>query len=197
MDSKSWTTLAILGAGIAWIIYQQSDTPGGESADSAVGFADDPFASISDVVVASTAGWKNVKDGPVWVPFLNAAEQTFGIPTDLLARIAYQESHFRPEIIDGTKPSTAGALGLMQLMPQYFPSVRVPRPFTVQDTQNQLEEAAQLLATNYASLGTWSQAVAAYNAGLTTVKTGNASAANKVATANYVAAILADIPGLA
>lgn len=197
MDSKSWGILLALGAGVAWVMSKQADTPGGESSDSAVSFVDDPFASISDMVVASTAGWKNVKDGPLWVPFLNAAEETFGIPTDLLARIAYQESRFRPEIIDGTKASSAGALGLMQLMPQYFPSVRVPRPFTTQDTQNQLEEAAQLLSTNYASLGTWPQAVAAYNAGLTTVKTGNASAANKAATASYVASILADLPGLA
>lgn len=196
MDSKAWTGLAVFGGIIAWIIYNHTDTPTGEAADSAVSFGQDPLASVSDVIVSSTAGWKNVKAGPIWMPALNAAESTFGIPADLLARIAYQESHFRPEIIDGTKASPAGALGLMQLMPQYFPTVRVPRPFTPADTQNQINEAAQLLSTNYASTKDWSLAVAAYNAGLGAVhKAGGIP--QFAETINYVNAIMADVPGLA
>lgn len=184
--------IAILGGIAAWIYYQQSQTP--TSTNDSLSFTSDPLASIGDVIVSSTAGWKNVKDGPIWIPALNAAEIQFGIPTDLLARIAYQESHFRPEIIDGSMQSSAGALGLMQLEPIYFASVRVPRPFTPDDTAAQIQDAAQDLVTNYNALKNWPQAVAAYNAGLSTIQKGNASAANKLATANYVAQIIADVP---
>jgi soluble lytic murein transglycosylase-like protein len=190
---RKWETLLILGGIAAWIYYQNSQTPDTDD-DSAVAFSDDPIGSIQDAVVSSTVGWKNVQQGPLWVPALNAAEAQYGIPEDLLARIAYQESHFRPDIITGVTASPAGALGLMQLMPQFFTTVRAPRPFTPDDTDAQILEAAQLLASNYKTLGNWPQAVAAYNAGVGTVQSGNASAANAAATANYVAAILADVP---
>lgn len=189
---KDFTLLAVLGGIAAYLYYQNSQTPAASS-DSAVAFTNDPLASIGDAIVSTTVGWKNAGDGPQWLPALNAAEAQFGIPPDLLARIAYQESHFRTDIITGATASPAGALGLMQLMPAYFGSVRVPRPFTPNDTAAQILEAAQLLANNYASLNDWGQAVAAYNAGLTTVKTGRASAANQAATASYVAQILADV----
>jgi soluble lytic murein transglycosylase-like protein len=193
---KDSALFLIVGGIVAYIVYQQMQTPS-TAGDSAVAFTNDPLSSIGDAIVSSTIGWKNAGDGPLWVPALNAAEVQFGIPADLLARIAYQESHFRTDIISGAVASPAGALGLMQLMPQYFASVRVPRPFSASDTLAQIQEAGQLLANDYASLQDWSQAVAAYNAGLSTIQKGNASAANKAGTAAYVAQILADIPGLA
>jgi soluble lytic murein transglycosylase-like protein len=193
---KDSALFLIVGGIVTYVIYQQMQTPS-TAGDSAVAFTNDPLSSIGDAIVSSTIGWKNAGDGPLWVPALNAAEVQFGIPADLLARIAYQESHFRTDIISGVEPSPAGALGLMQLMPQYFASVRVPRPFSASDTLAQIQEAGQLLANDYASLQDWSQAVAAYNAGLSTIQKGNASAANKAGTAAYVAQILADIPGLA
>ena len=69
--------------------------------------------------------WKEVDEGPKWVPILNQTEVTYGIPTDLLARVAYQESHFRPDIISGSTRSPAGAVGIMQLIPKWFPGAGV------------------------------------------------------------------------
>jgi soluble lytic murein transglycosylase-like protein len=109
--------------------------------------------------------WKQEGAGPQWLPALNAAEVRHGIPTDLLARMASQESHFRPDIILGSTVSPAGALGLMQLLPQYFASVRVARPFTPADTLAQIEEAAGELVRLYGVFGDWQLAVAAYNDG--------------------------------
>jgi len=194
MDRQTFGFLAVLGGIAAWIAYQNSQTPASDATDSAVSFSTDPLSSIGDAIVSSTIGWKNAGSGPQWVPALNAAEVQFGIPADLLARIAYQESHFRDDIITGATASPAGALGLMQLMPQFFTSVRLPRPFTPDATIAQINEAAQLLVSDYNQLGNWSQAVAAYNAGLSTIKNGTASAANQQATQNYVSAILADVP---
>lgn len=188
------TLLLILAGAVAYVIYQNMQTPASDQTDSAVSFSSDPLASIGDAIVSSTIGWKNAGSGPQWIDALNAAEVEHGIPADLLARIAYQESHFRDDIITGATASPAGALGMMQLMPNYFASVRVARPFTDDDVLAQIEEAAGLLASNYQTLKTWPLAVAAYNAGVGTIQKGNASAANKAATANYVAAIIADIP---
>jgi len=190
--TRGETAFLILAGVAVWVYYQKSQMP--DVSSDATNFLDDPLSSISEAIVSNTAGWKSVGQAAQWLPDLNAAEVQYGIPTDLLARIAYQESHFRPEIISGAMASSAGALGLMQLMPQYFGSVRVARPFTIGDVQAQILEAAGLLANNYRALGNWPQAVAAYNAGLHTIQSGNASAANQSATANYVAAIIGDIP---
>jgi soluble lytic murein transglycosylase-like protein len=194
MDKRQWGILAVLGGIAAYIYYQNSQTPVDSTSNDALNFSNDPLSSISDALVSATAGWKNVGMGPTWVPALNAAEVQWNIPTDLLARIAYAESHFRDDIISGETASSAGALGLMQLEPAYFQSVRVPTPFSADDTMAQIQDGAQDLVTNYHALGNWPQAVAAYNAGLTTIQKGNASAANAATTAAYVAQILADVP---
>lgn len=155
-----------------------------------------------DDVTAAIAGWQQVQAGPLWVPVLHAAEQQYGIPTDLLARIAYQESHFRPDIIDGTVASSAGALGLMQLLGgtnsagvPWFTSVAVPRPFTPADTTAQIQQAAQLLVSLMNHYNDWALAVAAYNDGRGNIDAyvaGNRALPSE--TANYVADILADVP---
>lgn len=192
MDKQKLGILLILGGVAAYLYYQNSQNS--DDSDSVVSFLDDPIAGVTDMVTAAVTGWQSVGDGPIWVPQLNAAESQFGIPQNLLARIAYEESHFRNDIITGVTASSAGALGIMQLEPVFFASVRVPRPFQPADTLAQIQEAAQDLVTNYNALGNWPQAVAAYNAGLSTIQTGNASAANKAANAKYVADILADVP---
>src|SRR6266581_425676 len=102
-----------------------------------------------DDVTAAMAGWKQVQKGSVWVPVINQTESANGIPTDLLARMAYQESHFRPDIISGIKTSSVGALGILQLMPQFFQTVNVPIPCTTSDVLAQISEAARYLQSLY------------------------------------------------
>lgn len=151
--------------------------------------------AIGDAVTAATSGWQNVEQGPVWVPVINTSETQYGIPANLLARMAYQESHFRPDIIDGTTPSSAGALGILQLMPQYFSTVDVPIPFATSDTVAQISQAAQQLQSLYNQFNDWTLAVAGYNAGAGTIKNWLAgSGALPAETAAYVADIIADVP---
>lgn len=175
----------LLGGGglLAYLLLSNRD-PVGEAVQSGV-----------EDVKAAVQGWQAVNQGPVWIPALNAAESQFGIPTNLLARIAYQESRFRPDVIAGTKVSSAGALGLMQLLPTYFASVRVPVPFTADDTAAQIQEAAQELVRLYNVFGDWSLAVAAYDDGqgnITKYLAGNR--ALPAETTNYVSSVLADVP---
>lgn len=174
--------LLLGGSALAYLLYNRQNV---------VNIAE----SGADTVTAALAGWKNVQQGPVWVPILNGVEQQYGIPTDLLARIAYQESSFRPDVIAGTTVSSVGALGIMQLMPQYFASVQRPRPFGQQDSLDQINQAANLLQSLYAHYADWGLAVAAYNDGQGNIDqwvSGNRALPDETAT--YVTDVLADVP---
>jgi soluble lytic murein transglycosylase-like protein len=151
--------------------------------------------NIGDAVTSLTCGWQSVEEGPTWVPVINQAEDAAGIPTNLLARMAYTESHFRPDIISGATASGAGALGILQLEPKYFSSVTVPIPFTTQDTVAQITQAAQELVSLYAQFSDWTLAMAAYNWGSGNVQKYLAGTATLPATVQaYVDGVVADVP---
>jgi soluble lytic murein transglycosylase-like protein len=144
-----------------------------------------------------SASWLSSANAKKWLPFLTAAENNFGIPAGLLARIAYQESRFRQDVIAGTTTSEVGALGLMQLLPQYFQTVRRPIPFSDSDTQDQINEAASLLSSLYHRFGDWTLAVAAYNDGAGNINQVLAGTRSLPAqTAQYLQQISADLPAL-
>jgi soluble lytic murein transglycosylase-like protein len=181
-SKASWIWIAGGGA-LAWLLYSQRQAVAG-AVESGV-----------DTVQAAVSGWQTVNDGPQWVPVIQVAEIQAGIPQNLLARMAYQESHFRTGIIDGTQASPAGALGILQLMPQYFATVRVPRPFTVQDTGAQIQQAAGELSRLYGVFGDWALALAGYNDGQGNVQAYLAGTrALPAETLNYVSDVLADVP---
>lgn len=112
-----------------------------------------------------TDAWKSAGMAALWLPSLAAAEIQYRIPKDLLARMAFEESSFRAGVINGVIPSDVGALGILQLLPQYFASVRVPKPFSLAATKAQIAEGAQFLAGLYRRFGDWQESCAAYNWG--------------------------------
>ena len=137
--------------------------------------------------------WTSLPNYQTWAATIAAAEQANGLPTGLLAAIGYQESGYATNVINGTQPSSAGALGMMQLMPQYFSSVRESIPFSSTAVSDQISQAAAQLASLYQQFGTWSQAVAAYNAGASAVSSGAPLPAE---TQSYVASISNYLPGV-
>lgn len=144
-----------------------------------------------------TSSWMQSQNAQKWAPYLNTTATSFGIPPELLARIAYQESHFVQSIIDGTDPSTAGALGLMQLLPKYFTTVQRAVPFSDTDTQDQITEAAAFLVKLFAHFNDWTLATAAYNAGQTRIDEVLAGTTPLPSqTADYIASISADLPDI-
>jgi len=148
--------------------------------------------------VLAVAAWRQSQNASKWIPVLNAAESANGIPPNLLARMAYQESHWRDDIITGSTVSPAGALGLMQLEPAYFPSVNVPRPYTDADTVAQINQAAAELARLYGVFGSWPLAVAAYNDGQGNIQAYVAGTrALPDETQQYLQAVFADVPAAA
>lgn len=182
MNRDDVLLLGLGGAIALWVIYNRSSVGG-------------TLESGAETVQAAVTGWASVNQGPVWVPVINIAEETHGLPANLLARQAYQESRFRQEIIDGTKASTAGALGILQLEPVYFTSVRVPIPFTTVDTQNQINEAAQEMVRLYNRYQDWGIALAAYNDGEGNVDKFLAGThVLPTQTTDYVSQILTDVP---
>jgi cell wall-associated NlpC family hydrolase len=87
--------------------------------------------------------------------FLSAAAK-YGIPASLLTAVASVESGFSPSAV-----STAGAQGMMQLMPATAASLGV-NPL---DPTEAINGAAQLLASYIQQFGSVPDALAAYNAG--------------------------------
>jgi soluble lytic murein transglycosylase-like protein len=106
-----------------------------------------------------TGSWLTSDRAKPYVPLLNAAESKYGIPRNLLARIAYQESRWRDDIVFGKLKSSTGAVGIMQLMPKYHPTVN---PL---DIPAAIDYAGKFLVGLYKQFGSWKLAVAAYNAG--------------------------------
>jgi hypothetical protein len=129
-----------------------------------------------------------------WRAPINAAEALHGIPTNLLVRIAYQESHFRESIINGTVKSSAGAVGIMQLMPKFFPGAGL-NPIA------DIATAAGLLADLFKTFKDWQVAVAAYNWGEGDVEHSYLKDVDHyllstmpVETQNYVTEVFSDVP---
>jgi hypothetical protein len=140
-----------------------STSPDGEQLSSAANGGSIPSSGVSNIGDAPiTSG--GAPGGPASLPntsgsygsdFASAAAST-GVPEALLNAVASTESSFEPSAV-----SSAGAEGLMQLMPSTAASLGV-NPFNPNQAVN---AAAQLLSNYHEQFGSWSLALAAYNAG--------------------------------
>jgi soluble lytic murein transglycosylase-like protein len=90
---------------------------------------------------------------------IDAAEGQYGIPPKLLGRLLYQESRFRRDIILGDTISSAGAIGIAQIVPKWHPDVDPYDPIA------SIWYAAKYLSGLKNRFGTWPLALAAYNWG--------------------------------
>ncbi|MHB1782301.1 MAG: NlpC/P60 family protein [Acidimicrobiales bacterium] len=89
-------------------------------------------------------------------PLFASASQRYGVPASLLTAVAQVESGFNTQAV-----SSAGAQGLMQIMPSTAAGLGV-NPF---DPAQAIDGAAQMLAGYLAAYGSTPMALAAYNAG--------------------------------
>ncbi len=101
--------------------------------------------------------------GP-WLEVARAAARRHDIPEDLFLRLVTQESNWNTEAV-----SSAGAIGLAQLMPDTAALLGVDPT----DPVANLNGGARYLAQQYRSFGTWPLALAAYNAGPEAVRSHN------------------------
>lgn len=135
--------------------------------------------------------WETENEGPRWAAILENIEVKYQIPRGLLARVAYQESRFRDDIISGATKSSVRAIGIMQLMPQYFPHAG-------ENAASDIDEAGRFLANLHARFGDWQLALAAYNWGPGNVhrclENGGGLSELPEETRNYVEQIHKDVP---
>ena len=122
-----------------------------------------------------------------------AAEYQNGMPKYLLARLLYQESRYRKDIITGEVKSSAGAVGIAQIVPKWHPDAEPENP------TKSIYYAANYLTKLKNRFGDWQTALAAYNWGQ-----GNVNNAMKARgyewlsyapkeTQNYVSEIWGDV----
>jgi hypothetical protein len=95
------------------------------------------------------------------IPTFEAAAKSYGVPAALLAAVAKQESGFDPSSV-----SSAGAEGIMQIMPGTASEIGVD-PF---DPTQAIYGAAEILASNLRHFSSVPLALAAYNAGVGAVE---------------------------
>lgn len=99
--------------------------------------------------------------GQPYAEAIRAAEQKNGLPDSLLARVLYQESRFRPDIITGKVRSRTGATGIAQFMPKTAAALGVD-PL---NPTSAINGAARELRSLFDRFGDWTHAIAAYNWG--------------------------------
>lgn len=144
--------------------------------------------SAVDDIVKSLSGYTPEKVPAQYREAIASAESANGIPSGMLARLLWQESRYRQEIIDGRKKSPVGAVGIAQFMPATAAEWGV-NPL---DPFSSIAGAGRYLAWLYKQAGAWPEALAAYNWGIGNVKRkGIAKAPTE--TRNYFSQILADI----
>ncbi len=147
--------------------------------------------------VDQLTNWQDQADNERrWRPEIEQAERDHGLPTGLLARLLYQESRYRTDIITGATRSRAGAVGIAQFMPATAAELGID-PL---DPRQAIPAAARYLRRLYDRFGDWKMALAAYNWGQGNqnrdLEDGIVGDDWPVETRKYVAEISADV-GLA
>ena len=110
-------------------------------------------------------GWRHDGFGTLTTPpasvqtALQNASNQYGVPLPLLQSVAQTESAYNPNAV-----SSAGAQGLMQIMPANDASFGLTNPFDVQQNAN---AGAAYLAQLHTQYGDWNTALIAYNQGPT------------------------------
>lgn len=144
-----------------------------------------------DAGIDMSANWK-VNEYPKYADAIASAERQYNIPTDLLARLLYQESRFRTDIITGLNRSPVGAVGIAQFMPGTAAQLGVDRL----DPVSSIYGAAKYLKQMYDKFNNWTYALMAYNWGPGNVSKWLQGTITTVPqeTQTYWSAITADVP---
>lgn len=181
--------LLIAAAGLlalgAWWLYEQSKKPDTQDPADESPSALDTMDKIIQKAASLTGTWRPPEQ---YAGIIAQAEARYSIPPDMLARLLYQESRYRADIITGKVRSPVGALGIAQFMPATAAELGID-PL---DPAQAIDGAARYLARLWGIFGNWSEALAAYNWGQGNVKRKGLAAA-PAETRTYYTAILSDV----
>ena len=182
--------------GLLYLAMRDSEEGGGDTSLFSSGSPLD-FGGIGSNIVETfgiiktgftdmaTGGWLKVLNtkGAPYKAALAAAEIKYAIPTNMLARLAYQESRYNPKAYNAS-----GATGIMQIVPRWHPTVDATDPFA------SIDYAGKFLAQLYKATGSWELALKAYNWGLGNVRKWlKGQLSQPLETKLYSAQIMADL----
>nr|WP_229256089.1 lytic transglycosylase domain-containing protein [Duganella fentianensis] len=119
---------------------------------------------------------------------IQSAADDYAVPVQVLAALLWKESRYNPAIVDGSKRSPVGAMGIAQFMPATARQ-ELGSESAALDPDQAVPGAARYLAKLYRSTGTWAQALAAYNWGIGNVQRKGLAAA-PAETVDYYTTIL-------
>jgi soluble lytic murein transglycosylase-like protein len=183
---KKQAVVVLLAVAAAYLLI-----PPGEDGDEDSGpTAGDDESNIledgADSIMGLITTWPNGS-----APYRSMIEEgasANSVPVSILAWLLWKESRYNPVIIDGTKRSRVGAMGIAQFMP----ATAVDELGSVEAALNPslaIHGAARYLAKLYRSAGTWEGALAAYNWGIGNV-TRKGLAAAPAETVDYYTTIM-------
>lgn len=195
MSVRPALIVGIAGAA-AWLLLRKESSPvagfwqdaGEESSGPTAGDIESNFINDSaESVMSIFQNWPS-GSGP-YKGLIQTAAENHGVPVNILAWLLWKESRYNPAIIDGTKRSPVGAMGIAQFMP---PTAReeLGSEAAALDPATAIPGAARYLKKLYNQTGTWAQALAAYNWGIGNVKRKGLGAA-PAETRDYYSTILA------
>ncbi len=158
-------------AGFDQLLQKASDAAKAKSASSSTGAAAgrDPMERVATGARASSAkaakplgtsstNWPGgvPEEAERYAAEFQAAAQATGVPIEILLAVAWAESGFNPDA-----ESSAGAQGMMQLMP----ATSAGNGIDPTDPAQNIMCGANYLKVQYERFGSWDLAFAAYNAG--------------------------------
>lgn len=192
MNAAALIAAVIGGVGVAAWYAARTDAAAASGNETAKEVMDMIDQTINGATGLNLLQWQKVAARPEnarYIALLNAAEQKYGIPQNLLVRLAYQECRFREDIIAGRTVSAAGAVGIMQIVPRWHPDVNPLVP------ELAIDYAGKFLSGLHRQFGTWELALQAYNWGSGNLKKylNNQTATLPRETQNYSNQILADL----
>lgn len=184
---------AVVAAGYMLTLYYAGQVATGTTSeaepepDSALDTSTEP-TFLEDLVNTTRNTLQLWKPPAKYAGLIAASEARNGIPTDMLARLLYQESRYRDDIITGRVTSPVGAQGIAQFMPATAKEWGV-NPL---DPASAIDGAGRYLKWLYAKFGNWSETLAAYNWGIGNVQRKGLSVAPRE-TRLYYSQILGDV----
>lgn len=150
--ARALAAIGLLYLGWRWSWMSPADA---EASDDVLGMVDHAMMKMA----SATGAWYPPEPYNDWIA---ATEEHYGLPDNLLARLLYQESRYREDIISGAVRSPAGALGIAQFMPATARDLGID-PL---DPSQAIDAAGRYLAWLYGRLGDWGLTLAAYNWGI-------------------------------
>lgn len=156
------TTLAVAAAGLL-MLYDATRQTAGTAGDDESNIFFDGIDELS----ALTNGWP-IGSGP-YQNIIQDSALAAGVPPLILAWLLWKESRYSAAIIDGTRRSAVGAMGIAQFMPATA-AQELGSTAAALDPAQAIPGAARYLAKLYRGTGSWTGALAAYNWGIGNVQ---------------------------